>query len=165
MKYLFYFITVLSLAVTGCKSEKQKAAELNNKLVALTDSLLERGMNLGTIIRTSSSTHEYSKIAEFGKELEIFIDAKISEANKLDNVAGSDKYKEATTKFLEFEKKLVKEAVIPFDKLNKNSSQEEINAAMQNLATLATDEQKYLNDVRVAQQEFAAKNSITLEYK
>ena len=107
MKYLFFCIAVLSIAITGCKSDKQKAIELNNKLASINDSLYKRGVNLGVVIRTSSSTHDFSKIAQYGSEMETFIDAKIVEVNKLENVAGSDKYKDAVAEFLNLEESIL----------------------------------------------------------
>lgn len=162
MKYLFFCIAALSIAITGCKSDKQKAIELNNKLASINDSLYKRGVNLGVVIRTSSSTHDFSKIAQFGGEMETFIDAKIVEVNKLENVAGSDKYKDAVAEFLNFEKKLMRDALLPFAKLDKESSRQQINDAMQHLVNVAKDEEKYLMGVRATQREFAAKNKITL---
>ena len=94
--------------------------------------------------------------------MENFIDEKIIEVNKLENVGGSDQYKDAIAKFLVFEKKLMQDALAPFGKLDKNSSQQQVNDAMQHLINVAKDEQKYLVDVRATQRDFAAKNNITL---
>lgn len=162
MRYLFFGLVALSMTVSGCKSKKEQIIELNNKLTIINDSLYNRGINLGMIIRASSTTKDFPAIAVYGKQMENFIDEKIIEVNKLENVGGSDQYKDAIAKFLVFEKKLMQDALAPFGKLDKNSSQQQVNDAMQHLINVAKDEQKYLVDVRATQRDFAAKNNITL---
>ena len=96
------------------------------------------------------------------KKLEQFIGVKYDELRTMRDVFECTKFRLAMLDFLAFEEKMIKEAFLPFEKLNSSSSQDEIKKAINSLVTLSEQENSYLAKVHTAQNEFATKNGFIL---
>jgi hypothetical protein len=65
--------------------------------------------------------------------------------------------------FLSYEKRLMTEGFIPFEKLKANATEEQIKTCISKLEELAKSESEELGKVQNAQMEFARKNGFTIE--
>ncbi len=95
--------------------------------------------------------------------MEKLIERKQLEVITLKDIGGSEKLRLAMLDMLFFEARMIREGFIPFEKLNRQSSQEEISKAIELLTKTAEAENEYLEKVRTAQDAYAAKNGFTIE--
>lgn len=163
-KFFVPFIAVLIL-LAGCKGSNKKAFEFNEKLAAISSTLYSKGKEFGTELQPAMQSNDFSKLSAISASLNKFIDEKLTELKDTKDVGGSEKLRSAMIEFLDFEKGMIKDAFEPFGKLNENSTEEEKQAAVQNLVKMSADEGKYLTRVQEAQKEFAAKNGFKVEEK
>jgi hypothetical protein len=139
------------------------AIEVNDYFVSVTDSLYAGGQQWGRQFNEAYQTKDFSSLIPVRKKMEKFIDNKLALLGKMKDSFGSENLRLATMDFLAFEKKLIVEAFIPLEKLNKNSTNEEIQKAMKNLTETAARETAEIVRVNNAQEEFAKKNGFTIE--
>lgn len=158
MKKFILPVLASLLVMVGCKDSKKQAIEFNNKLSAISDSLYSRGKVVGGEINKAITSRDFSTVGVAGKNLENFVTEKISAVKAMDNVAGSENLKAAMLDFLEYEIKLSRDAFGPFGKLTAESTQDDIQAVINNLVDKSKDESAYMQKLKTAQQEYAKKN-------
>lgn len=151
------------VAAAGCGMIKGKSAlEFNDKLASCSDSLFTKGKRMGSEIGNAMKTHDFTAVTAMTNDLKQYIDKQLIEIEKLENVGGSDRLKEAMLQFLHFEKDLVGQAVMPFTKMNSSTPPEEIQTAVTTLMAKSSEENKYLEKVKTAQREYAQKNGFVI---
>ena len=164
--------TVLRIAVvlsffastfSATAQDFDKAIAMNDYFVSITDSLYSGGQQWGRQFNEAYQTKDFKLLVPARQKMEKFIDQKLALLGKMKDSFGSENLRLTTMDFLAFEKKLITEAFIPLEKLNKNSTQEEIKKAMNNLTETAAKETAELTRVNKAQEEFAEKNGFTIE--
>ena len=114
-------------------------------------------------INTAQTTKDYSKVGTLGKELVSFLDDKIKEVSNMENTEGSEKMKDAMIEFLQFEKRTAQDGLSPYQNMNADTPEEEVQTTYQNLSNMATEEATYLTKLQSAQREFAAKYGLKVK--
>jgi hypothetical protein len=163
--FLRYFVVSL-FGASGFIANAQKPAtalQMNDHLTAITDSLYDRGVQWGRTFNSAYKTKDFSSLAPLRKKLEVFIDKKRKEVITLPDINGSEELRLAVLDFLAFELAMTKEAFAPLEKLNSNSSDEEIKKALEKLREHSSEEDILLQKVVKAQEAYAAKNRLAIE--
>ena len=156
-------ISFFCLAASFANAQKFKTAlELNTYFVSINDTLYRFGKEWGTSLNTAVSNKDFTLMTANRKKLEQFISGKYDELRTMRDVFECAKFRLAMLDFLAFEEKMIKEAFLPFEKLNSSSSQDEIKKTINSLVTLSEQENGHLAKIHTAQSEFATKNGFTL---
>lgn len=163
MKKLFT-VAVLVLSFCALQVMGQTPTEFNNKMIAATQGLATRGTKWGgKMAELSQGSKKFIELKPLRIDLEKYIDEEIAKLKVMKDVKGSQKFREAIISYLQFEKKLIDEAFMPFEKLGPKATEEQIKKATDNLVALAEKEDDYLKKVNEAQKEYANKNNFKVE--
>jgi len=161
---LYTLIFTAFLIFTGLHTAyAQTPLEFNDNLVAITDSLYNKGQAWGEKFVAVKESKEFYKLAPQRKALQKFIDDKIAEVSVMKDISGSENLRKSMVTFLLFEKDMLQNAFIPIEKLNSTSTDEEIDNALAKLNSLTTEENEALAKVNTEQQAYAKKNGFTIE--
>ena len=160
-------ITALSLLVilTACNSDKKKAFEFNQKLAKISQTLNEKGTRVATELALAVNTRDFTTVDSVNKDLLEYVKTQRNEVNTTPDVGGSEQLKSSMVEFLDFEKELITSAFLPFGMMNKESSDDESQQAVNHMVKKTSEETKYLAKVQAAQKEFAKKNGFKVEEK
>ena len=164
MKKILFPFALLFIFMQSCQSPGQKKAlDYNNKIANISKVNQDKWKEVGEEISAAKESHEFSKLTTLTNNLIDFLDKKIAEVNAMENPLGSEELKNATIKFLRFEKSTADEALIPYTKMNKETSSEEFQSATQALLEAAKNEEPYLLKLQDAQRAFAKKNGFEIK--
>lgn len=167
MKTAFIRIFLLASIITANMSATAQtfasAIELNDYFVSITDSLFRGGQEWGNQMSKAVETKNFSSVTPVRKKMELFIDKKLASLDKMKDQFGSEKLRFATMDFLMYEKRLVQEGFIPLERLNKNTTDEDLKKAFASLSAAAEKETAEIQKVHKAQEEFAEKNGFAIE--
>jgi len=152
-----FFITTFS----GIAQELTPIA-YNDNLVSITDQLYEKGQKWGEQFNIVYKSKDFASLKPYRDSLENFIDTKINELNKMEDVSNSSELRTAMLSFLGFEKRMAEEAFKPMDQLSPTASAEEIQAAIDHISLLSDNETIELKKLGEAQQAYAASNDFTI---
>ena len=166
MRKCFPLFLAILLVLSGCNSKnKKKAYDFNQKLVEISDTLNKKGTRIGTEVALAVNTRDFSKVDIINKELLDFIEIKTAELKKTPNTAGSEKLKVAMLDFLAFEKDMISSYFIPMGKMNAQTPDTIIQAAVERMVDKSKDESSFLARVQQAQKEYARNNGFVVEDK
>lgn len=141
----------------------ESAIDLNDYFVSITDTLYMGGGEWGKQLKKARETKDFGSLIPARKKMEVFIDKKLEALAKMKDKFGSENLRLTTMDFLTYEKRLLQEGFIPIEKLNKNSTEEEIKKAIANLSATVKEENAEIARVNQAQEAFAEKNGFTIE--
>lgn len=153
------------VAITSLKAyaTTKNPIQFNDALVSIVDQLYKNGMEWGKKFNHIDSTsRNFSELASLNNKLKLYIDEKIVELKTMEDVKGSEEFKKAMIEFLMFERNLITTTFVPFEKLNKSSTDKEIQKALDNLTTEAAKEKDALKKVQDAQTAYATKNNFSI---
>ena len=160
----FIIATALIFSTLFSAAQKPKTAlELNDYFVAITDSLYHHGTEWGSKFQEARKSHDFALLTAPRTKIEKYANAKFQELVVMKDIGGSEKLRAAVIEFLAFEKKLIKDAFIPFEKLSKTSSEDEIQKAIDALVAASKDEEVALKTVNDEQVAFGKKNGFEIE--
>ena len=166
MRKCFPLFVAILLISPGCNSKnKKKAYDFNQKLVEISDTLNKKGTRIGTEVALAVNTRDFSKVDIINKELLDYIDIKTTELKKTPNTAGSEKLKVAMLEFLAFEKDMISTYFLPLGKMNAQTPDTAIQAAVDRMVDKSKDETGYLAKVQQAQKDYARDNGFTVQEK
>ena len=163
MRKIFLFILSAIVLASCNQAEKKKALEFNNELAGYTQELSKKGTEVGMAIGSAKVTKNFTEVKKLAGELLDYVNDRNDKLASMDNVGGSEQLKSAMQSFLKFEKELVEEAIMPFAQMDVNTTDEQMENALQNLRTKAAEETSHLDNVRKEQAAFAKKNGFRIE--
>ena len=161
-----HFIIATALIFSALFSAAQKpktALELNDYFVAITDTLYTYGTEWGAQFQKARKSHDFTTLTTPRTKIEKYANAKYWELLGMKDIGGSAKLRATVLEFLNFEIKLIKDAFIPFEKLNKTSSEEDIQKAIDALVNASKDEEIALKAVNEEQVAYGKKNGFEIE--
>jgi hypothetical protein len=166
-KMIFAAILLACLSLNASAQSKQKMTpiEYNDQMAAITDSLYIMGQAWGVKFNEIfNGDKNFSNLATTRKGLSAFISRTTEKLRKQPVVGkGGEGLKSAVISFLSFENKMIESAFTSIEKLTPTSTQEEIEAAYNNLTAEASKEAEVLKLVNAAQEAYAAQNDFTIE--
>ena len=157
-----YAVLVLVLMFLSRGAQAQTPIQYNNKLVAITDSLHQKGTRWVRVFKEVKMIKEFTALTPYRKDLEQYINGKISELKADKDVSGSGELKQAVLEFLDYEKNFVTSAFEPVEQLGETASDEDIKAAIVNINTESQKEGPVLARVNAAQEAYARKNNFNM---
>ncbi len=161
MHKIYLLLLVCLLSATA---KAQAPVDENNKLARYIDTLYKMGTAWGNKLGTlSNSTKAYKELTEPRQQLEDYINRAIATLRSREEVSGSGPLKESIISFLVYEKELVANNFVMFEKFDATTKDEEVNAAMDKLRTASGLEEKKLREVQTEQVAYAKKNGFNIE--
>jgi hypothetical protein len=163
---LFTLLAMLFLGTGTLSAPKSRITtplELNNYYADVTDSLYTMGQTWGQLFNKSYTAKDFAPLVSQHKAMIAFVERKQREVMVQKDFAGSENLRLAMLDFLSYEKRLMTEGFIPFEKLKANATEEQIKTCISKLEELAKSESEELGKVQNAQMEFAEKNGFTIE--
>ena len=155
-------LLLLAATITSCKNSKQ-ALELNNTLSGYTTSLQKTGTKLNGALTGAATSKDFSEVDKYYKQAMSQISDYLQKVDETEDVGNSGKLLNAMKDLLNYDKKFMKEAVMPITKMDKNTTDEEINTAYQKLREDAEGETKYLTRLQKEQKAYAKANRFKIE--
>ena len=162
-------VILLGALVIGISSQAQEptpppALQFNNEIVKITDSLFILGQAWGNVFKKANQTREFNLLTEPREKLDLFLEARLAALRKQGDVGVDGReLREAMIRFLEFEQNLFKEAFLPFEKLDANSTQEAVNAVIEKLKAAVTQERNEIARLQEVQAAYGKKNGFTIQ--
>lgn len=133
---------------------------LNTKIQLATDSLYTMASLWGTtFVELYNGSQKYEELTPLRTDLAEFLDGAITEFKGIADVGGSEKLRASLIALFEFEKQLVQKGFQPFEQLNSNSSDAQVNACRQRLKDESVSEKSLLSNLNAERREFADKNN------
>ena len=162
MRHRILLIAFLAGLISSCGHEPT-AAEYNAKIVAISDSLREKGTRWGLEFNEDVKTKDFSKLTPLRKDIENFASDKMSELRADKDIHGSADLKQAMLNFLTCEKEMMQRGFLPFEKLGPTATDGDVQAALDNIKQQSAKEQALLDNLRDVELEYAKKNNIALK--
>jgi hypothetical protein len=166
MKTIFLLFAALVIGISSHAQEQTPppALQFNNEIVKITDSLFIMGQAWGNAFKKANQTKEFKLLTEPREKLDLFLQSRLAALRKQADVGVDGKeLREAMIRFLEFEQNLFKEAFLPFEKLDANSTQEAINAVIEKLKSSVTQERDEIAKLQEVQAAYGKKNGFTIQ--
>jgi hypothetical protein len=158
-KYLLAFFFFFALNTIKAQTPKEQ----NDQLVGFSDSLYMYGQQWGQKINQLFKTKDFKQLEVDRIVLEKFVNDKFKWITKVKDISGSEALRRAVLSYLQLEKDLIQTGLMPFERLTVNSSNEVVQAAIDNLKTLTALEEKELAKVREEQKAYASKNGFLIQ--
>jgi len=153
---------VLATLLLGCLScgspTKEEARNLSNTLLAINDSVFERGKALGVCIGDAINKKDYSGIAPVRQQYEDYIDSCGRAVKHLTDTGGSEQLRRAELAVLGYEKNMVHNDLAMFEKLKPDAQPSEISILFQIGKKDSKRESELISNFREIQQAYAKKN-------
>lgn len=167
-RLLFLLLLPICMWTSGSFAQsKMTPIAFNDELVSVTTNLYELGKAWGTQFASiNSGDKDFSKLAASRRKLTDFISQQLTSIKQLKSVGvGGEVLKKAMLDFLVFEEEMLFQGFVPMEKLNKQSTEEDVQQATQKLTELAGKEGAMLDKVNQEQERYAKANGFTLEEK
>jgi hypothetical protein len=162
-KACLLFLLVFTAGIVKAQQTPTTAFEFNEYIVDISNTLYKKGEAWGTAFQQAAENMDFSTLAPHRKGIEEYTVKSISDLEKMKDIGGSYELRTAMISFLKYEKDLIEKAFIPIEKLNSESTQEEIDAAIENLTALSEKEGDELEKITTAQKRYAKENNFTIE--
>jgi hypothetical protein len=163
MKKILLLLLFASNAIVLKAQTPTTPIEMNNYLMDIVNDLYARGKAWGAHYNEVRESKDFASLKTDRDSLEKIINQSIEDVEGLKDIKGSRMLRLAMLDFLQFEKTMVENDFASIEKLNKDSSDEEIDAALQKLLDMADHENEWLDKVRDEQKKYAEANGFTIE--
>jgi len=166
MKHLLYSITLLficALASPALQAQTMTPVEFNDQVATIKTELYAKGQAWGAQYSKVNESAQFSTLAPYREDLEVYIDEQIAELKKMKDVKNSKALQEALLDYLVYERKLISESFKPMESLNAGSNPANKEAVLKTLMENAKLEATALEKVTTAQNAYAAANGFKIE--
>lgn len=165
IRSLLVTLFFISISFITKAQQPTTALELNDAMADITDSLYQAGSEWGKAFGDAYKTGRYDLIKPYRVRLENFINQKLEYVVTMKDINNSKSLRLAVIEFLSYEKRLLQEAFLPFERLKSSVTKEEVQKLIDNLTTLAAKEKDMLAKVSEAQELYGAENGFAIENK
>ena len=164
MKKAILLAITATITLSSCDFfQTKKAMELNNQMAAINADLNSHGKQWGEAFVKATGTKDYSILTPIRAGMDTSITGNITRLTAMENVAGSEDFKNAELDFLHFEQTSVSTVFKSFEELNANSTQEELDAKNAQMTDVGNKESELLNHLQQVQAAYAKKNNFNIE--
>jgi hypothetical protein len=115
---------------------------------------------LGVLVEGSK---KFVDLKPYRIEIQKYVDQQAAELKKVKDVDDSKEYREAVINYFEYEKTLITNGFIPIEQIKPHATDAQIDKAMARFTTAATKEERYLKNIKAAQDEYTRKNGIMMD--
>ena len=152
-------LIVALFGVFSCKTKSHRdALRLNNKICQINDTLFCKQTQWSKLMAYAVSSGDYTKLKPARKQLDSFLDTSMVAVSNLKDVAGSENYRFAETELLNFDKKMLKDDFIPFEKFKINTPMTKISIYIQKIKEDRQTEQTFITKLKELQNAYQEKN-------
>jgi hypothetical protein len=137
--------------------------ELNNYFASITDSLYHYGVSWGSQFQKARESKDFRSLATHRKRIEDYANNIFQELVVMKDISGSEKLRAAVIDFLSYERRIIKEGFVPFEKFTKTSAEEDIQKAIDALVAAGKDESAILKAINDEQVAYGKKNGFAIE--
>jgi hypothetical protein len=157
-------ICILLLLSFSSMAQKQPATpkELSDRIDDISDSLTKLGKAWGNKLNTVVYSKSFDSLVSLRIKMQDYITSSLAELSALPDIKGSKKFVASMIAFLDFELNMMKDAFLPMEKLDRNSSQSDINKAFGKLVEIGEKENDELEKVYDEQVEYSKKNKFKI---
>ena len=157
-----YIDTLAGLIIICCFSchsaTKEQAQNMSAALLTINDSVSFKGRALGKCISMALRDKDYSRIGPLRQQYQDYIDSCGRAVKHMNDVGGSEQMRRAELAVLGFEKTMVQNDLVMFEKLKPESTPSEISVLFQIGNKDAKKEADFIAKFKEIQQEYAKKN-------
>ena len=152
-------LLILFVACASCSSPtKEQAQQLSNTLLAINDSISQRGKTLGAYISESIKDKDYTRIGPVRRKFEDYIDSCGRSVKHMTDTGVSEQLRRAELAILGYQKFMVHNDLVLFEKLKPETPTSEITVLFQIGDKDARKEADLISKFTEIQQEYAKKN-------
>lgn len=163
MKRISLLLPALLLFLLASCGPKLTPTQLNDKIVNTNDSLMLMGQTWTTALGNAFMSKDYTTLVPIRESIGKFLDGKIEEMDNMKDVGGSEEFRKEEVEFLKYERGMVDQAFMPFEKFNANTTMDEIQTLANSLVSVSTTENEKMNQLKVLQQQYSDKNKFKLK--
>lgn len=138
--------------------DQQGAILFNERIVEITDSLNKKGLKWHQTFQNLKDNHNVHQLSNVRKEFQSYLEKQIEVVREMKDVAGSEDFKRKMLDYLNYQKQMVLEGLMPFEK-NQNLTEEERSNLQKKFEEMISKEQQLLINLKSAQTEFSRKNN------
>lgn len=159
MKRISFLLPALMvLLLASCGGKKLTPEQMDAEITNINDSLKIKGQEWITVLGNSFMNKDFSALKPRREAIANYLDEKIAYVNDLKDVGGSEEYRKEEIAFLKYERNLVDQAFMPFEKLGADATMEQIQQQVSALTPITSMEVENINKVYAKQKEYAEKN-------
>ena len=147
------------LVILASCGKKLTPVQLDAEIVNINDSLKAKGEKWMNELGKSFTSRDFTAIVPVRQGIADILDEKIAYVADMKDVGGSEEYRTAELEFLKYEREMIANAFMPFEKFNANTTNEEIQAVLNQLAPISDQEIERMNKISELQAKYAEKNN------
>lgn len=155
---LALFIVVL---IASCGHNSQDALKLNNTIVAINDSLFDKGKVWGEEFKISYNTGSFSALYPLRLDMQQFVERNVDMVKSMRDVGGSEELRKAEIDFLQFEQEAIK-TMSGFESFNETTDSLLIEQSVSALLLVSKTEQEKIDALKDLQYKYAKANDFEL---
>lgn len=161
-KLILYALLLLVIPVSSYAQKAMTPVEFNDRLADITDSMYAMGQSWGTLFSEVRDERKFSELKPVRIRLEQFLDKEIEHLKAMKDVGSSKELRMGMISFLQFERSMAKTAFMPIEKLNSNSTEKQVDDAIEHLTTEAKKEEAELAKYALLQEAYAKTSGFKL---
>jgi hypothetical protein len=147
----------------AAQTTNKAAIDFSNKMSAMIFTLYNDGTEWGVqFSKIDSTDRNYSRLAPIRIKMEKFLEEKLAELKKTQDVSGSHNFRMAMIHFMELDKTVLNSGLKGIEKLNTHSSDAQIKNAVKNLTEQSKKEDAELKKIIALQTAYAHQNGFTI---
>jgi len=162
MKFRSCIIIFLLLSLSSAAQQPATPKELSDHIDDISDSLSKLGKAWARQLNAIVYSKSFDSLTPIRTRMQGFIAEKRNSLNALPDIKGSKKFVASMIAFLDFEAGMMKDAFLPMEKLDRNSSQGDINDAFKKLVEIGKKENEELEKVYDEQVEYSKRNKFKI---
>lgn len=124
---------------------------------------MAKNRELSDAIAAAMQNHDFSHVNTIAIDFGDLVEKELRRISRMENTGGSEKLKASMQAFLLFEQRMAAGAIQSFTRMNSNTTDEAVEAAIENLDRSVTGARPYLEAVRKEQLAYAEKNGFKAE--
>jgi len=161
-KYISYLL--LPLLISGCSLlDQRKAVAINDTIIRANTELGTRAQDYGTLLGKAIAARSYVALKPERIKLARFVDSTSGVISSMEDVGGSEEFRNYELQYLRFEKKFINEGFTPFEQFDGNTRMDELKTAWQRITIFAEKEKPFVTKLKSLQLAYAEKNHFKLD--
>jgi hypothetical protein len=160
MRSILLSFVVICCFFSSCKNDEISAMQMSLELNNINDSLAYYGTTWGNEFKRAYATADFSGLYPIRTKMEQYVDKNINKVLVLEDVGGSEAFREQELKYLRFEKDIISSHFTRFEFFNDLTPPQDMERALNDLMAASAQEQAILEELHTKVMEYAEKNGL-----